>query len=170
MSTGQYVVFQLRGKEFAIQISKTREVLDVGTLTKVPGMPDFISGVINLRGDVVPVMDLGQKLEMKPIVKTKNTSIIILELQDQNSTMLIGVLADAVLSVVLLSEENIEPAPRMGPDMETRFIAGIGRPGDEKLLFILDMEELLDTEELSICEHGAIWEKLEMWYLPLATS
>ena len=133
----QYLTFVLRGEGFAIEISRVREVLDVTTLTKIPRMPDYLCGVINLRGNVVPVMDLGQKLGMKVIEHTKNTCIMIVELEVEGSMVEMGVLTDSVQMVLDLQAEDIEAVPKMGTNLNTEFIKGMGRQGEDKFLIIL---------------------------------
>lgn len=141
----QYLTFTLRNEDFAIEISKAREVLDVTTLTKIPQMPDYLNGVINLRGSVVPVMDLGQKLGMGAIERTKDSRIIIVEFEIEDSSIEMGVLTDSVQMVVDLPPENIEPVPKMGTDLNTAFIKGMGRLND-KFLIILDIDIILASE------------------------
>ncbi len=142
----QYLTFVLRDEGFAIEIGKVREVLDVTTLTRIPRMPDYLSGVINLRGSVVPVMDLGQKLGMGPISHTKNTCIMIVELEVEGAMVEMGVLTDSVQMVLDLQAEEIEAVPRMGTNLNTEFIKGMGRQGEDKFLIILDIDRVLASE------------------------
>lgn len=141
----QYLTFTLRDEDFAIEISKAREVLDVTTLTKIPRMPDYLNGVINLRGSVVPVMDLGQKLGMGAIEQTEDSRIIIVEFDIEDSIVEMGVLTDSVQMVVDLQSENIESVPKMGTDLNTAFIKGMGKKND-KFLIILDIDIILASE------------------------
>ncbi|MBU0485280.1 MAG: chemotaxis protein CheW [Proteobacteria bacterium] len=141
----QYLTFSLRDEDFAVEISKVREVLDVTTMTKIPRMPDYLSGVINLRGNVVPVMDLGLKLGMGPIVKTKNTCIMIVEIEVEGTLVEMGGITDSVQMVMDLLPEDIESVPKMGTNLNTQFIKGMGRQG-EKFLIILDIDMVLASE------------------------
>lgn len=141
----QYLTFTLRDEDFAIEISKVREVLDVTTLTKIPRMPDYLSGVINLRGNVVPVMDLGQKLGMGKVDQTKNTCIIIVEIEADGNIVEMGVLTDSVQMVLDLQPQDIESVPKMGTNINTEFIKGMGKQG-EKFLIILDIDSILASE------------------------
>lgn len=141
--TAQYLCFTLRSEGFALEIAKVREVLDVTTLTKIPRMPDYLSGVINLRGSVVRVMDLGQKLGMDAIVRGKNTCIMIVEMESGGSLVEIGLLTDEVLMVLDFAEEEIEAVPRMGTRLDTQFIQGMGRIEGEKFLILLDIDRVL---------------------------
>jgi purine-binding chemotaxis protein CheW len=143
--TNQYLSFTMRDENFAIEISKVREVLDVSTLTRIPRMPDYLSGVINLRGNVVPVMDLGLKLGMTAIAQGRNTCIMIVEVRVDGVDVEMGVLTDSVQMVLDLPPEAVEPVPRMGTDLNTDFIKGMGRQ-DDKFLIILDIDAILATE------------------------
>lgn len=142
----QYLTFTLREEGFAIEIAKVREVLDVTTMTKIPRMPDYLSGVINLRGNVVPVMDLGQKLGMGQIKYTKNTCIMIVELEVENAMVEMGVLTDSVQMVLDLHADDIESVPKMGTNLNTEFIKGMGRQSEDKFLIILDIDMVLSSE------------------------
>ncbi|MDH5299443.1 MAG: chemotaxis protein CheW [Desulfobulbaceae bacterium] len=160
----QYLTFTLRQEGFAIEISKVREVLDVTTMTRIPRMPDYLSGVINLRGNVVPVMDLGQKLGMEAISYTKNTCIMIVELEIEGSMVEMGVLTDSVQMVLDLNAGDIESVPRMGTNLNTEFIKGMGRQSEEKFLIILDIDKVLASEgeaALSEMESGALARVVE---------
>ncbi|MCB2183575.1 MAG: chemotaxis protein CheW [Desulfobulbaceae bacterium] len=143
----QYLSFILRNEHFAVEIARLREVLDVATLTRIPRMPDYICGVINLRGSVVPVIDLGYRLGMEPVEKTVNTCIMIVEVKaaDDESAVEMGVLADAVQEVIDLDAKDIESPPKMGSGVETNFIKGMGRK-DDKFLILLDIDEVLASE------------------------
>lgn len=155
----QFLTFTLRDEGFAIEIAKVREVLDVTTMTKIPRMPDYLSGVINLRGSVVPVMDLGQKLGMGSIKHTKNTCIMIMELEIEGSLVDMGVLTDSVQMVLDLQAGDIEAVPRMGTDLNTEFIKGMGRQNENKFLIILDIDKVLASEGEAVLrdtESGAL--------------
>ncbi len=146
LNTTQYLTFTLREEGFAVEIAKVREVLDVTTMTRIPRMPEYLSGVINLRGNVVPVMDLGQKLGMGIISHTKNTCIMIVELEIEGNMVEMGVLTDSVQMVLDLQSEDIESVPRMGTNLNTEFIKGMGRQRDDKFLIILDIDMVLASE------------------------
>ncbi|MEW6288986.1 MAG: chemotaxis protein CheW [Thermodesulfobacteriota bacterium] len=145
--SSQYLSFTLREEDFAVEIFKVREVLDVATLTRIPRMPSYLCGVINLRGNVVPVVDLGLKLGMEPVKKTINTCIMIMEIvvEAETAPVPMGVLTDAVQAVLELDQANIEPVPRMGTNLNTDFIKGMGRHED-KFLILLDIDKVLANE------------------------
>jgi len=146
--TRQYLSFKLDEEEFALDISKVREVLDFTKITKVPQTPDFMKGVINLRGVVVPVVDLNKKFGIKDTEKTVNTRIIIGEIEIEGDHMVLGILADSVHEVMELEPGHIEPAPKVGTRLITEFLKGMGKR-DEEFVMILDIDKIFSTEELS---------------------
>ena len=146
LETTQYLTFTLEAEEFALDISKVREVLDYTTITKVPRMPDFLRGVINLRGNVVPVVDLRMKLGMTATEKTVNTCIVIVDVDINGETMQMGALADSVQEVLELDPRQIEPAPRIGTRIKSEFVRGMGKR-DDKFIIILDIDRVLSTDE-----------------------
>src|ERR1017187_2906641 len=146
--TRQYLTFKLADEVFAIDVSKVREVLDFTTITKIPRTPDFMSGVINLRGNVVPVADLRLCFEMSKTEKTVNTCIVVVEMFLAGESTVLGALADSVEEVIDLEPEQIEPAPRIGTKIRTDFIKGMGKR-DAQFIMILDIDRVFSTEELS---------------------
>ena len=149
--TTQYLTFKLEDEVFALDISKVREVLDFTTVTKVPRTPEFMRGVINLRGSVVPVVDMRLKLGMPKTEKTVNTCIIIVEISIEGDTAVLGALADSVQEVVDLEPDQIEPAPRIGTTVRTDFIKGMGKR-DNHFIMILDIDEVFSADELAIVQ------------------
>jgi purine-binding chemotaxis protein CheW len=149
----QYLTFILDEEIFAFDISKVREVLDFTTITKVPRTPVFMRGVINLRGSVVPVVDLRLKFGLDKTEKMVNTCIIIVEVMVDNETIILGALADSVQEVMDLTPDQIEPAPRIGMRLETEFIRGMGKKND-KFVIILDIDRVFSTEELAMVQAG----------------
>ena len=153
----QYLTFTLGEEDFALDIGKVREVLDYTTITKVPGMPEFLRGVINLRGNVVPVIDLRYKLGMGTVKKTVDTCIVIVEIMINNERTHIGALADSVKEVIDLDTNQISPPPKLGIKINNEFIRGMGKR-DEKFLMILDIDKVLTADELDAVQ---IMEKEE---------
>jgi purine-binding chemotaxis protein CheW len=147
--TKQYLSFKLDEEEFALDISKVREVLDFTKITKVPQTPAFMKGVINLRGAVVPVVDLKKKFSMEETEKTVNTRIIIGEVAIDGETTVLGALADSVHEVMNLEPENIEPAPKIGTKLNTEFLKGMGKR-DEEFVMILDIDKVFSAEDLAL--------------------
>ena len=144
----QYLTFKLQEEIFALDISTVREVLDFTIITKVPKTPEFMRGVINLRGSVVPVIDLRLKFGMAVTEKTANTCIIIVEVKVDGETVILGVLADSVQEVMDLENDQIEPAPRIGTHLKTEFIKGMGKRNDQ-FLMILDIDKVFSFNELT---------------------
>ncbi len=151
METTQYLTFKLDDEVFALDIAKVREVLDFTTVTKVPRTPDFMRGVINLRGSVVPVVDLRLKFGMTKTEKTVNTCIIIVEVNVDNETTILGALADSVQEVMDLEPDHIEPAPKIGTKLRTDFIKGMGKR-DEHFVILLDIDKVFSTDELALVQ------------------
>jgi len=147
--TSQYLTFKLRDEIFALDIAKVREVLDFTTATKVPRMPVFMRGVINLRGNVVPVIDMRLKFGIPATDDTVNTCIIIVEISLDNETTILGALADSVQEVIELEPGQIEPAPKIGTRLRTEFISGMGKRNDE-FVIILDIDKVFSAEEMSL--------------------
>jgi len=147
--TRQYLSFKLEEEEFALEISKVREVLDFTKITKVPQTPDFMKGVINLRGAVVPVVDLNKKFGIKDTEKTMNTRIIIGDVDIEGDQTVLGVLADSVHEVMELEPGHIEPAPKIGTRLNTEFLKGMGKR-DEEFVMILDIDKVFTSDELSL--------------------
>ena len=145
--TRQYLTFKLDEEIFAIDVAKVREVLDLTAITKIPRTPDFMSGVINLRGNVVPVVDLRLCFEMTQTNKTVNTCIVVVEVLLEGESTIIGALADSVEEVVDMEPEQIEPAPRIGTQVRTDFIRGMGKR-DTQFVMILDIDKVFSAEQL----------------------
>jgi purine-binding chemotaxis protein CheW len=153
IETTQYLTFKLDDEVFALDISKVREVLDFTTITKVPRTPEFMRGVINLRGSVVPVVDLRLKFGMSKTEKTVNTCIIITEVMVDGDTTILGTLADSVQEVMNLEPDHIEPAPKIGTKLNVEFIKGMGKQGDH-FTIIIDIDKIFSTEELALVQEG----------------
>jgi purine-binding chemotaxis protein CheW len=148
--TAQYLTFTLAGEVFAIDIGKVREVLDYTAVTRVPRTPEFMCGVINLRGNVVPVVDMRLKFGLPATERGVNTCIIIVEVTVDEETTVLGALADSVQEVLDLGPEQIEPAPRIGTRLNIEFILGMGKR-DEGFVMILDVDRVFSADELAAC-------------------
>ena len=152
--TSQYLSFTLGGEVFALDIGKVREVLDYTEPTKVPQTPDFMRGVINLRGGVVPVVDLKLKFGMPRTERGINTCIIITEVELGEERAIIGAMADSVKEVFDLEPNQIEPAPKIGTQLNTAFLKGMGKQNDNFTL-ILDIDKVFSEAELSaVADHS----------------
>ena len=146
--TRQYLTFRLGDEVFATDVAKVREVLEFTTITKIPRTPEFMSGVINLRGNVVPVVDLRLCFEMSKTEKTVNTCIVVVEMLVDGESNVIGALADSVEEVIDLEPESIQLPPRIGTKIRTDFIKGMGKR-DAQLIMILDIDRVFSADELS---------------------
>jgi purine-binding chemotaxis protein CheW len=147
--TSQYLTFKLEDEVFALDIGKVREVLDFTLVTRVPQTPDFMLGVINLRGTVVPVVDMRLKFKMTRTETTVNTCIVIVEIDIDGETTVLGALVDSVQEVMDLDPEQIEPPPRIGTRLNTKLIRGMGKR-DNKFIIILDIDKVFSADELAI--------------------
>ena len=145
--TRQYLTFKLGEELFALDVIQVREVLDVTAITKVPRSADFMRGVINVRGNVVPVADLRLKFGMPPTETTLDTRIVVMEIVIDGDTTILGALADSVHDVMDMTRDRIEPPPRIGAKWNSRFIKGIGKY-DDQFIIILDIDEVFSTEEV----------------------
>ncbi|MFP4643901.1 MAG: chemotaxis protein CheW [Spirochaetales bacterium] len=151
----QYLTFTLEGEQYAVEVNKVKEVLEYTEVTKVPRTQDFMRGVINLRGSVVPVVDLRLKFDMGRTEQTIDTSIVVLEVEIDDDTVTIGALADSVQEVIGLNDSQIEPAPSIGTKIDNRFIHGIGKLS-EQFIIILDIDRIFRDEEMAaVAEHTA---------------
>ena len=146
--TVQYLTFKLADEIFALDVAKVREILELTTITKVPKTPDFMRGVINLRGSVVPVVDMRLKFGMSMTEQTVDTCIIVVEVALDGETMVLGALADSVQEVVELEAEQIEAAPQIGTKLDTTFIRGMGKI-DGHFVIILDIDQVFSSSELT---------------------
>lgn len=147
--TTQYLTFKLDDEVFSLDISQVREVLDFTAVTKVPKTPDYMSGVINLRGNVVPVIDMRLKFGMTKTDKTVNTCVIIVEINLDGEKIVLGALADSVQEVIELEPGQIEPPPRIGTRLKTGFIKGMGKR-EENFIIILDIDKIFLGDELGM--------------------
>ena len=146
--TTQYLSFNLGDEVFALDISKVREVLEFTTVTKVPQTPDFMRGVINLRGGVVPVIDMKLKFGMGETERAINTCVIIAEVEmDDGELTVLGALADSVQEVFDMHAEDIEPAPKLGTQLNTEFLKGMGKK-DGEFVLLLDIDRVFSLAEL----------------------
>ncbi len=148
IDANQYLTFKLGDEEFGLTIAKVREVLDFTSLTKVPQTPDYMCGVLNLRGSVVPVVDLKLKFGLQQTVRTVNTCIIIVEIEIDGEITVLGILADAVHEVVEIAAEQVEPAPKIGTRLDTAFIQGMGKL-EEDFVVILDIDKVFSLDEIA---------------------
>lgn len=151
----QYLTFLLSGEMFAIAIRNIKEIIEYGSLTEVPMMPSFIRGVINLRGSVVPVVDLSARFGRKNTEVSRRTCIVIIEITGaEESTQDIGVMVDSVSEVLEIQRSEIEPPPAFGAKIRVDFIHGMGKVAG-KFIIILNADKVLSVGELSMLGQAA---------------
>jgi purine-binding chemotaxis protein CheW len=143
VAEGKFLTFILGDEVYGIEILKVREIIKLMDITTVPRTPDYLKGVINLRGKVIPIVDLRSKFTMPEIEHTQETCIIVVEV---NKTS-IGIIVDSVSEVSNINSEEIEDAPHLGQDIDTNFILGLGKT-KERIVILLDIELVLSSEEL----------------------
>jgi len=142
---GKFLTFELGSEEYGVEILKVKEIIGIMNITTVPQTPDYMKGVINLRGKVIPVIDLRLKFSMEEEAHTQETCIIVVEV---NYT-LIGIVVDRVSEVLEIKKEEIEAAPSFGQAIDTKFIMGLGK-AKGKIIILLDIEKVMSSEELEL--------------------
>lgn len=152
---GQYLTFQLAGEEYAVQLLQAREILRYEQVTRVPTAPPSIRGVLNLRGRVVPVVDLAVKLGLPDTPVTSRTCIVIVDVALEDERTVMGVIAEAVSQVVDLGAGDIEPPPPFGPRARVEFLRGMARLG-ERFALLLDLDLLLSAEDAAAAVGAAV--------------
>ena len=143
----QYLTFLIGAEEYAVSLLKVKEIIEYDVVTEIPKTPQWVRGVINLRGNVVPVIDLAVKFRLTPSVAGKLTCIVITEVECEGEATVMGVMADAVRQVVDLKPEDIEVPPSFGTRVKVDYLLGMARSG-KKFCLLLDTEKVLSTEEL----------------------
>jgi purine-binding chemotaxis protein CheW len=145
----QYLTFQIGREMFAVGILHIREIIEYGSLTTVPMMPDFVRGVINLRGSVVPVIDLSARFGRGESNINRRSCVVILEVEGTDESLQeIGVIVDAVSEVLEIPPADIEPAPNFGARIRADFIAGMGKV-EGQFVILLDVQQALNTREMA---------------------
>ncbi len=162
----QYVTFSLGEELFGVEVTRTREILSLTPVTKVPQTPDYLLGVINLRGQVVPVVDMRLKLSLPAGEETEDTCIIVVEVQVDGEVIVVGALTDAVREVLEIRDNQIEPPPRIGTRLNTEFITGMGKV-DEQFMILLNIDRIFNSEELAMVHDAGQGEGVEA---PLGTE
>ena len=152
IKTGKYLTFSLEKEEYGIGILKVKEIIGMMPITSVPRTPAFVKGVVNLRGKVIPVLDLRTKFEMPTIPYTERTCIIVVEIDSDEATILIGIVVDAVCEVLNIREEEVEETPKFGTQLKHDYILGMAkRDGGVKIL--LNIDRVLSSEEITEIEN-----------------
>src|SRR3954464_11801711 len=145
----QLLIFVLAGEEYAVDILRVREIIRYTTPTRVPGMPASVRGLINLRGRVVPVIDLAVRFGFPESVITERTSIVMVETTSAEGEVIIGIITDAVTAVLELSQEQIQATPSFGTKVGAEFLDGMAEKGDQKFAMLLNIDRVLGSEALA---------------------
>lgn len=154
IKTGKYLTFSLESEEYGIGILKVKEIIGMLPITSVPRTPEFVKGVINLRGKVIPVIDLRSKFGMKSTSYNDRTCIIVVEIDASQSTVLIGIVVDTVSEVLNIKEDEIEETPAFGTKLDTRYILGMAKQeGGVKIL--LNIDKVLSSDEMAAVQKAS---------------
>lgn len=151
---GKYLTFALGHEEYGLEILKVREIIGYMDITAVPQTPKYVKGVINLRGQVIPVIDLRLKFGMEAVQRTDETCIIVVEISQKDHKYNTGIVVDRVSEVLDIAGENIEDAPQFGSNIDTTFILGMGKVG-ESVKILLDIDKVLLDADLHGLRNGA---------------
>jgi purine-binding chemotaxis protein CheW len=144
----QFLTFLVDKEKLAINIHDVKEIIEISNITRVPMTPDYIRGVINLRGNVVPVVDLSARLGHQKSLASKKSCIVLVEIETEDDNQRIGMFVDQVKEILEIPDENIQPAPEFGADIRVEFIKALGRVGDD-FIILLDINRVLSVSELS---------------------
>lgn len=142
-----YLSFKLGDEVFAAHVGKVLNILEMTRITEVPKAPEYMKGVINLRGTILPVVDTRIKFGMTPIEKTTNTCIVVMEVEIDNEVVLVGALVDAVQAVLEIEDSAIQPPPSIGSKYKSEFIYGMAKQ-DDNFIMLLDMDKILSADEI----------------------
>lgn len=151
---GKYLTFSLAGEEYGIGILKVKEIIGMMPITTIPRTPSFVKGVINLRGKVIPVMDLRLKFGMESVDYTERTCIIVVEIGDKGRSLLMGILVDSVSEVLSIKGVDIEETPSFGGGSESQYILGMAKMNGE-VKILLDIDRVLSSEDISFLDKVA---------------
>jgi purine-binding chemotaxis protein CheW len=151
---GKYLTFTLAGEEYGISILKVKEIIGLLAITMVPQTPDYVKGVINLRGKVIPVVDLRLKFVMPAMAYTERTCIIVVEIRADAANILIGIVVDAVSEVLNIKAGDIEETPNFGSRLKTDYILGLAKAGGG-IKILLDIDRVLQAEEIEAMNMAA---------------
>jgi purine-binding chemotaxis protein CheW len=151
---GKYLTFTLAGEEYGIGILKVKEIIGMMTITMVPQTPGYIKGVINLRGKVIPVVDLRLKFEMAAADYTERTCIIVVEIGKKTDRLLIGIVVDSVSEVLNIKAGDIDETPNFGTRLQTDYILGMAKAGGG-IKILLDIDRVLHAEDLEVMNMAA---------------
>lgn len=144
----KYLTFKLAEETYGLEIIKVREIIGMLPITRMPRTPGEVRGVINLRGKVIPVIDMRTKFKMDSTETTSETCIIVVDIRDSNGELLVGILVDGVSEVLDIGKNDIDEAPELGDSVETHYISGMAKSGD-KVIILLDILSVLNIESIN---------------------
>ncbi len=145
---GKYLTFRLAEEEYGLEILKVQEIIQMQAVTKVPRTPEYVRGVINLRGKVIPVIDLRKKFGLPSVADTEKTCIIVVQLTQGSGKLVMGIIIDEVKEVLDIKADNIEETPSFGASINTEFILGMGKIG-HSVKILLDIDKVMSAKEMS---------------------
>lgn len=148
-SEGKYLTFSMADEEYGIEIQQIKEIIGMMPITTVPQTPEFVKGVINLRGKVIPVVDLRARFELDTIEYTERTCIIVVEVESQAGTVKMGIVVDSVSEVLNIKGDDIEETPTFGTKMNTDYIQGVAKMEEGGVKILLDIDKVMTTEEIA---------------------
>jgi purine-binding chemotaxis protein CheW len=151
---GKYLTFHLGDEGYGLEILKVQEIIGMLEITKIPQTPNYVKGVINLRGKVIPVIDLRLKFGMPEQELTRKTCIIVVQIQKNDTALIIGIVVDEVSEVLNISGEQIEAAPSLGMQVNTHFILGMAKT-ESAVKILLDIDKVLSAEEMNALTHAS---------------
>ena len=154
IASGKFLTFSLAGEEYGLEILKVQEIIGIMNITPIPRTPAFVKGVMNLRGKIIPIVDLRLKFEMEAKEQTEETCVIVVQVSGRNKDVTMGVVVDRVSEVVDISSGQIESAPSFGTSVNTDYILGMGKIGD-KVVILLDVDKVLSSGEIKVVEQVA---------------
>ena len=145
----QFLTFELAGEEYGINITRVQEIKGWLPVTRIPNTPDYVSGVLNLRGNIVPIIDMRCRFNLERVEYSPTTVIIVLSVEDAHRSRHIGIIVDAVSDVLNVNNEDIKDPPEFGEDINVEFISGLTASND-KMVMILEIDKMLMSQELKI--------------------
>lgn len=152
-----FLTFLLGSEVYALDVLQVREVVDLTDVTRIPRAPSFMKGILNLRGSVIPIVDLRRRFGLDEAERTADTCVIVLEVDIEGEVTVLGAVADAVLEVFEAGGEDLEPPPRIGTPLDPGFIRGIGKRGD-RFFIVLDTERVFMAQEMSWAQEAKLGE------------
>lgn len=150
----QFLTFILAGEEYGVDILRVQEIKGWDTVTQIPNTPDYIRGVINLRGTIVPIIDMRSRFHLDKIEYGPTTVVIVLKVNGDDKSRIMGVVVDNVSDVYNMPEEDIKPTPDFGSAVDTNFVKGLATV-DEKMVIVLDIDHMLNAKELTVLDSAA---------------